>query len=427
MKGTCIIPMAALLATLLSGCITGHIKAEQAVMGWVDTMMKTIGGTPPPAPPLHQAVLDGNSAGVRERLDCGDAIDERDARERTALHIAASTGNSDIVHLLLDRGANPNALDRNDRTPLHLAAGKARSDCVNVLTQRGSDIIAEDTDGFTPLHLSAYDGHQRCVTLLLNCGADPNARNGNGDTALHLVAIQGHYKIAVLLLDRGATCTPGTAGRTPLHHSILCGHETLSRELIARGADVNAPDAQGLTPLHMACASEQAATLALLLLRHGADTGAASLIGLTPLHLAAVLGQEETCRRLLRAGADPNARTTHDVTPPILDAKRDAILYPDATEKILETSATEILEIFNSTNGPAGCGETPLHCAAVRPDLTIYRLLVSYGAEPGARNGKGLTPLEIYAKRREYAVSVATPAHKAFLTGILLDEKGNES
>ncbi len=76
--------------------------------------------------------------------------------------------------------------------------------------------------------------------------------------------------------------------------------------LLAKGAEVNARNAHGWTPLHVAAAGGDPAVLALLL-KHGADVHAQSHIGTTPLDNATTRGGRQAVIDLLLAhGAKRN-------------------------------------------------------------------------------------------------------------------------
>ena len=86
------------------------------------------------------------------------------------------------------------------------------------------------------------------------------------------------------------------------------------RTLLAAGADVDAADASGFTPLHVAAAQGHADAVKALLAA-GADIEAVTDKGHTPLHAAAWVGQVDVVAALLAAGAYPEAETEGGVTP----------------------------------------------------------------------------------------------------------------
>jgi len=86
-----------------------------------------------------------------------------------------------------------------------------------------------------------------------------------------------------------------------------------------RGADVNAKDEDGWTPLHFAATKE----IVELLINEGADVNAKNKWGGTPLHAAATNGKKETVELLIAADADVNAKAKDGKTP--LDMANGAI------------------------------------------------------------------------------------------------------
>ncbi|MGM0674781.1 MAG: ankyrin repeat domain-containing protein [Spirochaetota bacterium] len=98
--------------------------------------------------------------------------------------------------------------------------------------------------------------------------------------------------------------------RTPLHWAAYNGHADIVRSLIDNGADVEATDILGRTPLHVAVDHPEVVEV---LLEHGAAVDARDSLSNTPLHRA--LGSPETVDILISAGADVEARNTGGSTP----------------------------------------------------------------------------------------------------------------
>ena len=95
-------------------------------------------------------------------------------------------------------------------------------------------------DGFQPLHLAAFFGRQEALKVLLGSRVDLDTLSQNG------------------------------LGVAPLHSALSNSHETIARELVFEGADVNLANTAGWTPLHYAGFSGNR-PLALFLKEHGAE------------------------------------------------------------------------------------------------------------------------------------------------------------
>jgi hypothetical protein len=144
---------------------------------------------------------------------------------------------------------------------------------------------------------------------------------------LNIAILHGDITTVEKLLDRGFDINHKyTQGETPLHEAM--GNPEMAKLLISRGADVNAIDEDGRTPLFCLAAlgtlgttqiKSKEATFELvdLLIQHGADIEARSTShfrtpakGCTPLHAAANANMLLMIEKLLMAGANINALDT---------------------------------------------------------------------------------------------------------------------
>ena len=102
---------------------------------------------------------------------------------------------------------------------------------------------------------------------------------------------------------------------------IACTFGKLDRvkELLKRGAAPNKTTPQGDTALHMVHVTDNnsGAKIVKLLVAHGANINAKNKIGETPLHVATRIGSRPFVKALLDNGADIDGRTSNTVDPPI--------------------------------------------------------------------------------------------------------------
>jgi ankyrin repeat protein len=227
--------------------------------------------------PLHAAALAGDAQMIRFLLDKGASVSATTRRGMTPLHCAAMANAPEIVDVLLEAGAEPGAAGPFGLSPLHLASLFGNRESIASLLERGADIDVQTGSGIAPLHLS-YD--PETAAALLSHGANIEIRDRTNATPLHWA---WRRDILTLLLERGADINAKEQwasiirGCTLLHKAVypLTADIEEVRWLLEHGADPNATDINGMTPLYFAIWRDHVA-IAELLLAHRANVNQAA-------------------------------------------------------------------------------------------------------------------------------------------------------
>lgn len=171
--------------------------------------------------------------------------------------------------------------------------------------------------GWTPLLFAAFMGHAEVVEFLLDHGAEVNARSDRGWSALHQSALSGHGgvdRVAALLLARGANVDAvNNDGDTPLIVAARHDHRATALVLLEGGAKVDVAPS-GSTALEWAIQLGYKETCGLLL-DQGVDVNRGDKKGNTPLHQAALFNRTEIILLLLNQGAEVNTKNKNGETP----------------------------------------------------------------------------------------------------------------
>jgi len=206
--------------------------------------------------PLHKAALDGAKEDLIECINGGISVRFKDIYGQSILHLLVSEGNVPIVQWLLLNypELDPNAKDCNGYTPVHLAAGFTGGDTGLVILEMLMD----------------YEG-----------------------VSIHGVTVEGYSVLHLLCLEYKPPCAFDVAKYT----EIL-------RRLVVMGLDVNQPNKQGETALHLAAWAGNSPALQFIV-GNGGSMDVQTRTGQTPLHYAAKAGQANMFNYLLHKSTDP--------------------------------------------------------------------------------------------------------------------------
>ena len=231
------------------------------------------------------------------------------------------------VELVLNDGLDINTPALCNRTPLLWASLSSSGEFIETLIDLGANVNAQRTDDKeAPLTLSSGWNKFMAVYLLLDRGADANIASADGNSPLHTAVSKGFFDITKLLVEKGSYVNlQNKEGRTPLFLSVKNKHEQLIKLLIENEADVrigykeNSTERfylvrgknRGRAAWHY-IAGEQVNEPEIidLLVKSGANVNAQDAEGFTPLHMAAIHGNLKIVKKLVDLDADVNIVAT---------------------------------------------------------------------------------------------------------------------
>ena len=251
---------------------------------------------------LHYASEKGDLKVVEALLSKGAEIDVEGEHRCIPLMLAAGKGHIDILLYLIDHGAGVNKKDGRKRTALHYASERGDLKVVEVLLSKGAETDVEDWNRCTPLILAVKCQMFAIMCHLIKAGANVKRLvdyfSGSGKHSYHgrdplLCALSyainnNHIAEADVLITNGV----GIEGeldinpsRTALTWSAENGHDSIVRNLILQGVNVNYQDDSGCSALHFAASSNHI-QCGILLVEAGADLRLVDRDSRTPLYLA---------------------------------------------------------------------------------------------------------------------------------------------
>ena len=387
---------------------------------------------------LHKAAIGIDREALTMLLQSGADPNAADAQGRTPLHGAVTAGGRPgnttaygHVKTLLQYGADPSRKDSRGITPLDIAVLRGSEALVEELIAAGGDPNRTTPAGVSLLALAEMLGNDGAAAVIKKAGgvhgSSPSelalvenlpklgefskdmrlqsrlmSRKENKPTPQEIeeqtmAAFKHHFElddndpkivefrqhVRDSILDVPAPAA-GCDDWNSRGYSQAATAEKVA-DCLRSGAELEARNKYGRTPLHHAVWFNADAAVAAALLEAGAVLEARDKYGRTPLHYAAMFnGNPAVTNLLMEAGADPNVRDQRSRTP----------LHGAAIANENLAVITALLDAGAELDVRSGLdGGTPLHrAAAANENAAVIDALLDAGADPEAQDRFGKTP-----------------------------------
>jgi ankyrin repeat protein len=413
--------------------------------------------------PLQWAVYNGDLAEAKRLLRLGADVKIANNYGATPMGLAAEVGNAEMIALLLEGGADPDSPDPDGMTALQLVARTGNVKAAQLLIGAGAKVDAKEKwGGQTPLMWASARRHPEMMQLLISKGANvnlasidrnyqrhvtaegrPKSLDSGGLTPLLYAARENCIKcVDVLLANKADINLPDPDGVSPLHVAIMNANWDLAKKLIEAGADVNQWDIYGEAPLFTVIGNRTrfdggrasidplntttGTDILRMLLDKGANpnqqlffrpanvNGATNTRGATPLIRAANNGEVEIVKLLLEKGADAS----------IMMADRQTAIHAVIAGRSNEKQAIELIGLLHKAGADVNSvalvnhpleirGGTALHYAVRKRQKEVIKHLAKLGIDMDAVDQDGLTALD-YTQSRGFMpfMALQTPIFK---------------
>ena len=408
--------------------------------------------------PLKLAAYWNNFMAVNFLLDHGADANNAQADAYTPLHFAVIEGNQNVVKLFLEKNALVNTQNADGNLPLHTAVSKGFFDITKLLVKMGSIVNLQNKEGRTPLFLGVANKHEQLIKLLIQNEADvtivykenPAERfylvrgKDRGRAAWHYVLVKKHLLGLFLKRTNGGSLDVADFG-VLLDSGWGKDPPEGTGDKILKECDFLFKEIPGVTVLHIVSEKNNEPEIIDLLVKSGANVNAQDAEGFTPLHMAAIHGNVKIVKKLVDLEADVNIVTANGKTAAELAHLNEELEIEECLESKMASSQRtkekeddselahflmepyDVLPTFDLTehfkelnlaigsgwgkDSPEGTGDkilkeyeeekpgvTFLHVASgINNEPETVDLLVKSGANVDAQDADGFTPLHMAA------------------------------
>ncbi|KAG1939311.1 NF-kappa-B inhibitor zeta [Pimephales promelas] len=273
-----------------------------------------------------------------------------------------------------------------------------------------------------PVSFFQWQIEQEEQKLAALSAAELSARDGDGDTFLHIAVAQGRRALAYVLARKmaaiGMLDIKEHNQQSAFQVSVAADQHLIAQDLLSLGAEINTLDSWGRSPLHVCAEKGHAPTLQAILRSvqtsgRALDVDVVNYEGLTPLHVAVLshnAAVQEQCVSQSPALQQKRKMLSECIgTLMLMGASleaKDRKSGRSAVHMAAEEANVELLRLFldqpsyfSVINAKAFSGNTALHMASAlqgrQAQVEAVRLLMRRGADPSAKNLENEQPAQL--------------------------------
>ena len=307
--------------------------------------------------PLILSAGWNNFMAVNLLLDHGADANIASVDACTPLHLAVMKGNQNVVKLFLEKNALVNTQDADGDSPLHTAVSKGFFYITKLLVKKGSNVNLQNKEGRTPLFLGVMNKHKQLIKLLIENEADVSIEykeictkriclvrgKDRGRAGWHYVLVKKHLLGLFLKRTKAGSLNGADFGAVLRRGWGKYPPEGTGDKILEEGDFKEIP---GVTILHIASKENNEPEIIDLLVKSGANVNAQDAEGFTPLHMATIHGNLKIVKKLVDLEADVDIVTTDGKTAAELAQLNEELEIEEYLEsKMASSQRTEEKEV----------------------------------------------------------------------------------
>jgi ankyrin repeat protein len=364
---------------------------------------------------LASLIQKGDRKAALEKIRAGADVNEAQPDGTRPIHWAVFKVDYELLDVLIAKKAKADVSNEFGATPLAEAVKVTDARMVKTLLDAGAGVEGASLDGESALMLAIKTGELPIVQMLINAGANVNTvEKEHKETPLMYAAAadKNAGEMVKLLLSKGADVKPRTlsydwpshfsddprvqyhpfGGLTALLYAARDGCYDCVEALIAKGADMNVPTPEGVTPLMIALDNDNN-DVAKLLFDHGANPGVWDWYGRTALYIAVDRKDGGSSGGGIRVTID-SSHSARSSAMDVIKALLAAGVDPNAELRMHRPTRGGYTGRFSDPLQDLGA--TPLLRAILANDMEVIQALLARGASPNI-NAMGVTPFLVAA------------------------------